>query len=768
MANLEELKKNLEAATTAMGTLNSQAQATNKYSEGIVKSLSDLASMKTKQGTIWTIFGRLSAGTGLYNIQNRLRGITVFFRLISDIEEDRVKKSNEYNETLKQHGGLLKSGLDTYRKINKGIAEQNEGLFEVYTRLDDASNIYLKQLSFTELLNKRQEESVKLVSKQLKIERQLVEEQGEGYKLGKEAQKIMRKSGLTGPRKLFSEDIGGFGDFFSSLTNRNKKTFGKGIGDFVASLTDPDFYESQEMSKQLLNLSEEFQFFTGILKDEKAVYETALSKEKQFQQELEKIRDEEKKIKLDNIKLEQAQRVVPDQLDRAGKRKKRSDSIAEQQKIRNAMIARDEEILKNKERLMDLDRERIELNEAIEENKKKINKEQIDLLEEETNKRKDLMNILEDELKEKGVSVEKDGDTIKGITREGRPGLLARRFGKGGQLTKKGFTETLKKQTKALGSPIVGLLTFFKASFLSYLTKKNFNKLFNFAKTGIMVFVQIIYAITLLGLLVFILHKSGFIDGVKKFIEENQATLVAFKEMAIEAGKGIFEFLSGFVTFIAGLFSGDSSKVMSGLSKMFGGLRQYLENFVPLLFGVLGMLVAGLSMGIANAAVTVVTGVGKALKDMFSDIKGTAKKSAAAISMGLLGTAIGFAIGGPVGAIVGGTIGAGIGFATKQSKGEMAYNASTSIDGMFASGGTVLTDGRYLVGEKGPEIVNLPAGASVFNNQQTRSMMGGNTINVSVNGRVGASDAELDDLARKLGRKINLEMNRYNNTGYRA
>jgi len=46
--------------------------------------------------------------------------------------------------------------------------------------------------------------------------------------------------------------------------------------------------------------------------------------------------------------------------------------------------------------------------------------------------------------------------------------------------------------------------------------------------------------------------------------------------------------------------------------------------------------------------------------------------------------------------------------------------------------------------------------------------MGSTTINVSVNGRLGASDTELDDIARKIGRKINLEMNRYNNSGYRA
>ena len=63
-------------------------------------------------------------------------------------------------------------------------------------------------------------------------------------------------------------------------------------------------------------------------------------------------------------------------------------------------------------------------------------------------------------------------------------------------------------------------------------------------------------------------------------------------------------------------------------------------------------------------------------------------------------------------------------------------------------------------------MVAIPAGTRVLNNQQTRSM--GNTINVHVNGRVGASDQELNELARKLGEKINKEMNRFGASGFRA
>ena len=76
-------------------------------------------------------------------------------------------------------------------------------------------------------------------------------------------------------------------------------------------------------------------------------------------------------------------------------------------------------------------------------------------------------------------------------------------------------------------------------------------------------------------------------------------------------------------------------------------------------------------------------------------------------------------------------------------------------------------NGLTLVGERGPEIVKLPPGSFVHSNDRSRQMMG-NTINVHVNGRIGASEQELNDLAKKLGEKINREMNRFGGLGIRA
>lgn len=83
----------------------------------------------------------------------------------------------------------------------------------------------------------------------------------------------------------------------------------------------------------------------------------------------------------------------------------------------------------------------------------------------------------------------------------------------------------------------------------------------------------------------------------------------------------------------------------------------------------------------------------------------------------------------------------------------------------FAEGG-VTKQGVSLVGEKGPELVRLPTGSRVHSNTESKQMMassgrgGGNNITVNVQGRIGASDSELRQIAQKVGQMINKEINR--------
>ena len=81
---------------------------------------------------------------------------------------------------------------------------------------------------------------------------------------------------------------------------------------------------------------------------------------------------------------------------------------------------------------------------------------------------------------------------------------------------------------------------------------------------------------------------------------------------------------------------------------------------------------------------------------------------------------------------------------------------------VFHAGGTS-HGGMALVGEKGPELVNLPAGSKVHSNRKSRSMVGGGggvtNINITINAR-DTSDGEMRRIASKIGDMVNSKINR--------
>tara|TARA_R110001592_G_scaffold224032_4_gene479634 strand:+ start:8856 stop:10643 length:1788 start_codon:yes stop_codon:yes gene_type:complete len=91
------------------------------------------------------------------------------------------------------------------------------------------------------------------------------------------------------------------------------------------------------------------------------------------------------------------------------------------------------------------------------------------------------------------------------------------------------------------------------------------------------------------------------------------------------------------------------------------------------------------------------------------------------------------------------------------------YGAIRSF-GFLAKGGPA--SGMTVVGEKGPELLSLPHGSRVHSNSDSNRMLSGgngNTVHVHVNGRVGASDKEIRDIATKVAKLINIEINRKTN-----
>ena len=77
----------------------------------------------------------------------------------------------------------------------------------------------------------------------------------------------------------------------------------------------------------------------------------------------------------------------------------------------------------------------------------------------------------------------------------------------------------------------------------------------------------------------------------------------------------------------------------------------------------------------------------------------------------------------------------------------------------FAGGGTA-SGGMNLVGEKGPELVRLPAGSRVYPTGQSKRMMGtSNVFNITINAK-DTSDAELRRIADKIGTMVSGKINR--------
>jgi hypothetical protein len=206
-----------------------------------------------------------------------------------------------------------------------------------------------------------------------------------------------------------------------------------------------------------------------------------------------------------------------------------------------------------------------------------------------------------------------------------------------------------------------------------------------------------------IGLALIINFVKTFWTEIKEVFTELWPTIKAI-------GEGIFKIIKGLFFIISGGLTGDFEKIVKGIGMAFEG--------------VLTVALGLLALAIQAAILVVVATIKIAIKGIVMAIEGLWRWGGGKNSMG----------------------------------GASGYNLNESAIDSFASGG-VSSGGWALVGERGAELVKLPTGSRVFNNQQSRNM-GGNTINVHVNGRVGASDAEIRDIANKVAKEINIRMNR--------
>lgn len=161
--------------------------------------------------------------------------------------------------------------------------------------------------------------------------------------------------------------------------------------------------------------------------------------------------------------------------------------------------------------------------------------------------------------------------------------------------------------------------------------------------------------------------------------------------------------ITGTIRPIIDLLHGDFGKAwtdaVQGIKDTFGGLVDFLSGGATIIRGILGTVFQGVGAGLVGALNSVIGGFESAL-NLGVDLVNTAldlldKAAGPFVNFGEVGHINLPRIGG---AATGGTL--------------------TPIRGQFATGGITTGSGMFLVGEHGPEVVRLPAGATVIPTSQ--------------------------------------------------
>jgi tape measure domain-containing protein len=198
------------------------------------------------------------------------------------------------------------------------------------------------------------------------------------------------------------------------------------------------------------------------------------------------------------------------------------------------------------------------------------------------------------------------------------------------------------------------------------------------------------------------------------------AILVQVIKGFILALEGLIQFFRGFIQIVRGIFQGDFGMILEGVKAMFIG-------FAKMLISIFQMFFMGPLQGVVDGIKNVFTGIDffkigmDWMKSLTDGIKSKIGGAGKAIKDGLSGM--------------------------------IPEGLKGKIPG-FANGVTNFGGGLAVVGERGPELVNLPKGSDVFTNAESKDMMrgmGGSNItnNFTVNNL-----AEAEYISRKLALQL--------------
>ena len=229
--------------------------------------------------------------------------------------------------------------------------------------------------------------------------------------------------------------------------------------------------------------------------------------------------------------------------------------------------------------------------------------------------------------------------------------------------------------------------------------------------------------------------------------------------------KGAFEtfknfsgiIISGFMSIFEGIREVFTSLIEGDLLGVMNGLLEIAFGIVKVIFGLLVAVIAAQISFVINFLGVILSKTLEFGKNLIASPIETIQENIGKIA--LVGLAVlGFFFGLPAMLV-------GIALFALFAVGRFIVNKIKDIVPGFANGG-VSSGGLAVVGEKGPELVNLPKGSRVHSNKDSKKMVssGGNTINITINAR-DTSDAELRRIADKIGNMVNNSINRRTSSG---
>lgn len=704
---VSQAERDAEVLKDTFNNLTESIRKSAAESGKLRQTFLDLSSTANASGQAWTVVSRLTSGTGFWKIQNRIRAIANFFqfqeRRLNEQVERETKQIQLIKDQIVERERLAKAQL-TLNKIQDGSASSAER--QAFFMSD--------QFRYLEGIFGRSQAILKITDKITTAQSNLERNAG-----------IRRDVRAQGMRMQFEEGLSPLQRFLNPRSRFLTGRGSKGIINFVR--------------RELMNTTPlagmdiegtQAGFFRKMTREAQGIFTEMYDSHADFRQiseDLKVSRKEEKDLRDEELEYRVQYNSTTNELDKS--------------------------ILKNK--IQDVVQRREE---------GKIRTEE---LEEQKKQAKTKREVARDKLKRRGVRTTAAGDTVE-ITDVDKGNLS--------------LIEKIKK-TK-----------FFERAEARYKQFKDIPFKAIFSSLGSFLRAFLVYGAALMIALI-ALKQSGVLDKIIEFFGFVFKYLYDIYTSVVEFFSTFFGFIGSIFAFVMATFKGSEDEQMEALQNIGQSLMTFLiDGIGGLLSAVIGGIFRTVFLGgleilafsisdsfgesIQNLRTYLeekggkISSIGGGIGSTLLGIKGMKTGATIGARIGMVagpkGAAVGAILGGIIGTLGGAFLGGGIGSAIGQGvENLLGFGGGKFMGGVIAGKAVA----RYLVGERGPELVDLPAGSYVHSNNRLNAMAsaglgmgGGDTINIYINGRVGASETELRDIGNRLGDIINNRGNRVGNT----